>query len=181
VFTHYSLGRNRSNIKIEALFASIIGYGCNINISRMAKISKGIFEHDIEHASNWYLSNENLIEANDKIIAFTEQLDIVKLFKNDKDKNHTASDGQKFNISVDSLNAGYSFKYFGLGRGVSRYMFIDESHRLFYSTVINANEREAAYVIDGLMHNDTIQSDIHSTDTLPFIFSNMDNYKSHIY
>jgi hypothetical protein len=30
---------------------------------------------------------------------------------------------------------------------------------------INANEREAAYVIDGLMHNDTIQSDIHSTDT----------------
>ena len=168
VFTHYSLGRNRSNIKIEALFASIIGYGCNINISRMAKISKGIFEHDIEHASNWYLSNENLIEANDKIIAFTEQLDIVKLFKNDKDKNHTASDGQKFNISVDSLNAGYSFKYFGLGRGVSRCMFIDESHRLFYSTVINANEREAAYVIDGLMHNDTIQSDIHSTDTFGY-------------
>lgn len=75
----------------------------------MAKISKGISEHDIEHASNWYLSNENLIEANDKIIAFTEQLDIVKLFKNDKNKNHTASDGQKFNISVDSLNAGYSF------------------------------------------------------------------------
>ena len=47
-------------------------------------------------------------------------------------------------------------------------MFIDESHRLFYSTVINANEREAAYVIDGLMHNDTIQSDIHSTDTFGY-------------
>jgi TnpA family transposase len=26
-------------------------------------------------------------------------------------------------------------------------------------------EREAAYVIDGLMHNDVVQSDIHSTDT----------------
>ncbi|MDK2063263.1 Tn3 family transposase, partial [Aliarcobacter butzleri] len=167
-FTHYSLARNRNNVKIESLFASIIGYGCNINLSRMAKISKGISEHDIEYASNWYLSNENLIEANDKIIAFTEQLDIVKLFKKDTNKNHTASDGQKFNISVDSLNAGYSFKYFGLGRGVSRYMFIDESHRLFYSTVINANEREAAYVIDGLMHNNAIQSDIHSTDTFGY-------------
>ena len=52
----------------------------------MAKISKGISEHDIEHASNWYLSNENLIEANDKIIAFTEQLDIVKLLKMIKQK-----------------------------------------------------------------------------------------------
>ncbi len=48
----------------------------------------------------------------------------------------------------DSLNSGYSFKYFGLGRGVSRYSFVDEAHRITYTTVINANEREAAYVID---------------------------------
>ena len=36
---------------------------------------------------------------------------------------------------------------------------------LFYSTVISAAERESAYGIDGLMHNDVIKSDIHSTDT----------------
>ena len=63
-------------------------------------------------------------------------------------QNHTASDGQKL-ISVDSLNSGHSFKYFGLGRGSTRYTFSDESGRLFYTTVINASEREAAYVIDG--------------------------------
>ena len=66
------------------------------------------------------------------------------------------------------LNSGYSFKYFGLGRGVSRYSFVDEAHRITYTTVINANEREAAYVIDGLMHNDVIKSDIHSTDTFGY-------------
>jgi hypothetical protein len=32
-------------------------------------------------------------------------------------------------------------------------------------TVISAAEREAAYVIDGLMHNEVVKSDIHSTDT----------------
>ena len=42
---------------------------------------------------------------------------------------------------------------------------IDERHFLFYSTVISSAEREAAYVIDGLLHNDVIKSDIHSTDT----------------
>jgi TnpA family transposase len=167
-FKHHSQIRLKSRPKTEALLAAIVGYGCNINISKMAKISKGISEHEIDHIRTWFLSNENLMEANDKIIAFTEQLDTVNLFKKDKNLNHTASDGQKFNISVDSLNAGYSFKYFGLGRGVSRYMFVDESHRLFYSTVINANEREAAYVIDGLMHNDVIKSDIHSTDTFGY-------------
>ena len=31
--------------------------------------------------------------------------------------------------------------------------------------MISASDRESAYVIDGLMHNDVIKSDIHSTDT----------------
>ena len=36
---------------------------------------------------------------------------------------------------------------------------------LFHSTVISAAERESAYVIDGLIHNDVVKSDVHSTDT----------------
>uniref|UniRef100_UPI003D0FA9DD Tn3 family transposase n=1 Tax=Vibrio sp. TaxID=678 RepID=UPI003D0FA9DD len=78
---------------------------------------------------------------------------------------HTASDGQKFEVRADSLNANYSYKYFGKGQGVSVYSFVDERQLLFYSTVISAAERESAYVIDGLMHNNIVQSDIHSTDT----------------
>lgn len=35
----------------------------------------------------------------------------------------------------------------------------------WHSTVISSAEREAAFVIDGLMHNDVVKSDIHSTDT----------------
>jgi len=94
-----------------------------------------------------------------------EQLQLPNIFKRDQMLTHTSSDGQKFNISVESLNANYSYKYFGKAKGVSVYSFIDECHRLFYSTVINSSEREAAYVIDGLLHNDVVQSDIHSTDT----------------
>jgi len=44
-------------------------------------------------------------------------------------------------------------------------MFIDSRDLMWYSTVISAAEREAAYVIDGLMHNDVVKSEIHSTDT----------------
>ena len=81
---------------------------------------------------------------------------------------HTSSDGQKYAVSVPSLNANYSFKYFGQEKGVSVYSFIDERHLLFYSTVISSSEREAAYVIDGLLHNETIKSDVHSTDSHGF-------------
>lgn len=167
-FLHHTRTLHHRSPKSNALYASIIGYGCNISIPKMAKISKGISAHDIDHIRTWYLSPDMLQEANDAVLAFTESLDMPMLFRSNPHKNHTASDGQKFNLSVDSLNSGHSFKYFGLGRGSTRYTFSDESGRLFYTTVINASEREAAYVIDGLMHQEVIQSDIHSTDTFGY-------------
>jgi hypothetical protein len=51
---------------------------------------------------------------------------------------------------------------------VSVYSFIDERDLLFHSLVFSAGERESAYVIDGLMHNDVVRSDIHSTDSFGF-------------
>ncbi len=48
---------------------------------------------------------------------------------------------------------------------MSAYTFIDERNFLWYSLIFSAAERESAYVIDGLMHNDVVKSDIHSTDT----------------
>ena len=136
----------------------------------MSKISKGISENQLDNIKTWYMSEENTNEANDKIIAFMDNLKIVKLMRANQDINHTTSDGQKYNISqsIDSTNAGYSFKYFGTDKGVVAYTFIDESHRLFHSQVINVNERESGYVIDGLLNNGSVKSDIHSTDTHGF-------------
>jgi TnpA family transposase len=136
----------------------------------MGKISKGINENQLDNTKSWYFTENNTVEANDLVVEYMNNLDIIKVLRDNKDINHTSSDGQKFNInpSVDSTNAGYSFKYFGTAKGVSAYTFIDESHRLFHSKVINVNERESGYVIDGLLHNDTVKSDIHSTDTHGF-------------
>lgn len=141
------------------------GLDCNIGTPQIAQIARGINEHELENTVNWYFSVENLLSANDAIIQFINRLSVPKLFKKDQTKTHTSSDGQKFAIGVDSLNANHSYKYFGLGKGVSVYSFIDDTHTLFYSTVISSSELEAAYVIDGLLHNDVVKSDIHSTDT----------------
>ncbi len=73
--------------------------------------------------------------------------------------------GQKFEVRTDSLNANYPSNIFGKGQGVTANTFVDERNLLWHSLVFSASERESAYVIDGLMHNDVIKSDIHSTDT----------------
>jgi TnpA family transposase/ElaB/YqjD/DUF883 family membrane-anchored ribosome-binding protein len=164
-FEHWQVKHNRDKPSNKTFFAGTIGYGCNLGIWKTAKISRNINLHELENTINWYFSHDNIIRANDKILDFLDQLQLFRLFKRNQNITHTSSDGQKFSIGVESLNANYSYKYFGKGQGISVYSFIDESHRLFYSTVINPAEREAAYVIDGLMHNDVVQSDIHSTDT----------------
>ena len=82
---------------------------------------------------------------------------LPNISRRSSDRLHTSSDGQKFEVRADSLNANYSFKYFGKGQGVSVYSFIDERDLLFHSLVFSAGERESAYVIDGLMHNDVGQ------------------------
>jgi TnpA family transposase len=164
-FEHHNLKYAKEKPNNNVFFAGITGYGCNIGIKRIARISRGINESELGNTLKWYFSNDNIHSANNRILSFVNQLDLPNIFRKVKKQNHTSSDGQKFEVAGDSLNANYSYKYFGKGKGVSVYSFIDERHLLFYSTVISSSEREAGYVIDGLMNNEVVKSDIHSTDT----------------
>lgn len=164
-FLHWQVKNNKGRPSDQLFLAGIMGYGCNIGINRIANISQGISPRSLENVVNWYFSQENIESANNAILELTNRLQLMPIYKKEKGQTHTSSDGQKFNCAVDSLNAAYSHKYFGTGKGVTVYSFIDESHRLFHSTVITPSERDAAYVIDGIMKNDVVQSSIHSTDT----------------
>lgn len=164
-FEHWQRKYRRPPPPAGTLLAGIIGYGCDIGVHKMARISQPLSESALETTVNWYFSLPNLQAANDRLLQVLDKLELPNLYRREAGRLHTSSDGQKFALAVDSLNANYSFKYFGQARGVSVYSFIDERHFLFHSAVISSAEREAAYVIDGLLHNEVVQSDIHSTDT----------------
>lgn len=131
----------------------------------MGQISSQVTENEVAHAVNWYFSLNNILPANGRVVAAMDLMDLPKIYQRSQNQLHTASDGQKFEVRTESLNANYSFKYFGKGQGVSGNTFIDERNLLWHSLVFSAAERESAYVIDGLMRNDVVKGDIHSTDT----------------
>ena len=164
-FEHWPSKYQRTQPESKLLFAGIIGYGCDIGHRKLAQISSQLNENELENVVNWYFSLQNVQNANDKIVKFISQLELPKLYQVDDKPLHTSSDGQKIEVNVDSFNANHSFKYFGKTKGASVVTFIDSRDLMWYSTVISSAEREAAYVIDGLMHNDVVKSDIHSTDT----------------
>jgi len=149
----------------KTIIAGIIGYGCNIGVNKIAKLSRDINTNKLMNAIKMRFILDNIQSANNKVLNLMGKFEISTLFKKRKNKTHTASDGQKFLSTVDSVYANKSFKYFGMNDGLVVNSFIDDTHRLFYSTVISPAEREAAYTIDGLLHNEVVQSDIHSTDT----------------
>ncbi len=165
VFTHWQTTHVGSKPSAKTFYAGLTGLGCNIGVKKLGRISTHINIHELETTVLWYFTPENLTAANDAILEFIDTLGLSKLFKKDQTRTHTSSDGQKYRVAGDSLNANYSFKYFGKGKGVTVKSFIDESFRLFFSTVFSSSEREAAYVLDGLLHNEVVKSDIHSTDT----------------
>ena len=164
-FEHWQQRYTKNSATDKALYAGIIGKGCAIGTPKIARISNQINENNLSHVINWYFSLENIRAANDRVIKLMDYMELPEIYRKSKDAIHTASDGQKFTLWTDSLNANYSFKYCGKEQGVSVYTFVDERNLLWHSTVISAAERESHYVIDGLMRNDVVKSDIHSTDT----------------
>jgi TnpA family transposase len=164
-FEHWQARPRSKKPHPKMFFAGIIGYGCDIGHRKLAQISKQINENELETTVNWYFSLANVQGANDRVLQLMDRMSLPNIYRQQSEVLHTSSDGQKFEVAVDSLNANYSFKYLGKEKGVSVVSFIDMRHLLWHSTVISSSEREAAFVIDGLMHNDVVKSDIHSTDT----------------
>ena len=165
-FKHFSNKNFKMRPGQELILAGIIGKGCNIGLKRMANISnKSITDDMLSNAVTWFFDLDKVNAASNKINEYIDRLALPNAYKYSPDETHTSSDGQKYYVAVDSLNSTYSFKYFGKDKGSTIYTFLDEKQRLFYSTVISASEREATYVIDGVVNNDVVKSDIHSTDS----------------
>lgn len=163
---HYQSYYRKQRPDNNVFFANIMAYGCNLGVEKMAKVARSVTTTELDNTANWYFDLDNIRKATDTINNFMDKMELPNLFKKKKGKLHTSSDGQKIGVASDTtIDAHYSFKYFGSGKGVTSYSFIDERFIPFYSTIINTTEREAIYVVDGLLHNERIRSTMHSTDT----------------
>jgi hypothetical protein len=96
----------------RTFFAGITGYGCFIGTQKIASISAGITESELESTINGYFTLDNIHGANDRVVQFMDQLALPQVYRQSDGLLHTSSDGQKFEVAVDLLHASYSFKYF---------------------------------------------------------------------
>ena len=79
----------------------------------------------------------------------------------------SSSDGQRFRLRANSLLASYYPRYYGYyNKAISIYTHVSDQYSVFNTKVISCSPREALYVLDGLLENNTIlKPKAHTTDT----------------
>ena len=164
-FGHQSKIHEKKRPTAETFFASIIALGCNIGVEKMRNISKGIQVSTLQNTTDWYLSSQALQDVNNAIIKVKNDLDLPEIHRKNAHELHTASDGQKFLVKDNSLNASYSYKYPGYTMASVVNTAVDERFALFSSAVVTASDREAISMVDMHLGNPVVKSTIHSTDT----------------
>src|SRR3546814_20088399 len=55
--------------------------GCGIGLRKMGRISGAIKEDALEHAADWHFSHENIVAANDRIVAVMDGLDLPEIYR----------------------------------------------------------------------------------------------------
>ena len=111
-----------------------------------------------------YLRIETLHAANDAISNAIAALPMFRQY-DIQEELHSSSDGQRIETQIDTINARYSSKYFGLKKGVSSYTLV-ANHVPINAKIIDTHDHESHFVFD-LLHNNTtdVKPERHSTDT----------------
>jgi len=133
----------------------------------MGQSAPGISVDMLQYVSQWFLRDETLKAANAVLVNYHHGLPLSAVWGSG---SLSSSDGQRFGIQQSSLLASFYPRYFGYyDRAVSVYTHMSNQFSVFGTRVISCGPREALYVLDGLLDNNTIlRLREHTTDTHGF-------------
>ena len=144
------------------LYASILAQGCNLGLTRMAQICDQAYDR-LAWCATWYLREETLRPAVVAVVNFQHRQPMSRLWGGG---TLSSSDGQRFAASGKVRNAAALPRYFGYGKGVTFYIWTSDQFSQYGTKVIPATVRDATYVLDEILDNETELPILeHTTDT----------------
>lgn len=150
---------------LQNLYAAIIALGTNLGFVDMAKSMLGNASLEkIKHVAQWCIRPEIITETNNFFIQKHSEHPLSKLYG---DFTWSGSDGDRFCIQKSTNLSSLYPKNFGYHQKVvTIYTHLSDQYSVFKTQVISCGEREASYVLSGLLNNLMIgSSHVHCTDT----------------
>ena len=155
-------GRQKpSREEIRIILAAVLAHGCNIGTHTMDQLIQGISYKQLKRVSDWQLTQEAQRSALAALVDAIAALDTSLYWGEGKT---SASDGQRFALPRKVLQQTYSLKFSDFA--LEFYTFVADNYAPFYSTPIECTDRDAAFVLDGLLYNESeLELEEHYTDT----------------
>ncbi len=163
------LGRDPSDNQrfYETLLAALVAHGTNLGIVAMADSAEGMTVDRLQDITRTCLREDTIRAANAILVNYVRQLKVSSYWG---DGRSSSSDGQRFGVQGSSLLASFYPRYFGYyDRAVTVYTHMSNQFSVFNTEVISCAEREALYVLEGLLCNENeLDIEFHTSDTHGF-------------
>ena len=148
----------------KTLMASILSQATNIGIATMQNCTTDITVEMMRHISDTYIREDTIKNANAEIVNQHACLPLSLIHGRG---DISSSDAQRFAVTASSLISSYYPRYYGYyEKAVGIYTHVSNQYSVYNTKVISCSPREALYVLDGILENNTIlKIKEHTTDT----------------
>ncbi|HEM6966113.1 TPA: Tn3 family transposase [Legionella pneumophila] len=165
-FTPFYEPEKTTKFPLKPLLAAILAHATNIGLFGMGSSAVGISIDTLTHASHVYLRPETIKETNRRLVNHFLTYPIAEEMT---DGLYSTSDAQRYPMERKFYLSSYYPRYYGYyEKAISIYTHVSRS-AVFGTQVISTGEREAPFVLTGLLENDTLLNpEFHSTDTHGF-------------
>ncbi len=161
--TRHFLGQDqRRNAEgVCSILVAIMAHGCNIGPYTMVRLTEGVSYSQIKRITDWRLTEDNQRAALADVVRALSSLGTSLTWGEGK---ASSSDGQRFLFASKVLQRTFSHRMSDYA--LEFYSFVADNYAPFYSTPIECTDRDAAYVLDGLLYNESdLELEEHYTDT----------------
>jgi TnpA family transposase len=161
-FEHAGGREPRTKDLLVHLHAAVLAQACNFGPTTMAEVAELSYRR-LAWCTNWYLREETLRPAITAVVDFQHRQSLSRSWGGG---TLSSSDGQRFPVPVRSRTATALPRYFGYGQGLTFYSWTSDQFSQYGTRVIPATVRDATYVLDAILDNETELTILeHTTDT----------------
>lgn len=148
------------------MLTAVLADGINLGLSKMAEACPAMTHTKLSWLAAWHIRDATYAKALAELINSQHHQPLAKVWG---EGNTSSSDGQRYRAGGRGEPAGQTNLKYGTDPSVMIYTHISDQYAPFYSRIINANLRDATFVLDGLLyHESDLKIEEHYTDTAGF-------------
>ncbi len=152
-FTHLTESQSRADDLHVSICAVLLAEACNIGLQPIARQDvPALRSGRLLWVQQNYIRADTLTRANARLVDAQTEIPLAQVWGGGE---VASADGLRFVVGVRTLNAAPSSKYFGRQKGVTYYNFMSDQYTGFHGIVIPGAVREALYILDGLLEQQT--------------------------